>query len=75
MVYARTIDAPPNGKDWTAIQYLCLSDDRRLTREQTYLLVVAGARITSGSERGPVLVRTQGGHSLRANGAERHAQR
>ena len=56
MVYARTIDAPPNCRDCTAIQHLCLSDDRRLTREQTYLLVVAGTRITSGSEIGPVLI-------------------
>ena len=56
MVYARTIDAPPDCMDCTAIKYLCLSDGRRLTREQTFVLVVAGARITSGSEYGPALV-------------------
>ncbi len=60
MVYARTIDAPPDCMDCTAIKYVCLSDGRRLTREQTYLQVIAGARITSGSDNGPVLLAATG---------------
>jgi len=67
MVYVRTIDAPQDCKDCTAIRYLCLSDDRRLTREQTYTLVLAGLRITSGSEYGPVLLHAtrEGTHYVR----------
>ena len=56
MVYVKTIDAPPNCMDCTAIRNLCLSDNRRLTRDMVYTLVLTGSRITSGSEQGPVLI-------------------
>ena len=67
MAYARTIHAPPDCTDCTAIRYLCLSDGRRLTREQTFILAVAGARITSGSEYGPALLAAtrEGTHYVR----------
>lgn len=56
MAYVRTIDASPDCVDCTAIKHPCLSDGRRLSREQTYPYVVAGARITTGSDYGPVLL-------------------
>ncbi len=55
MVFVRTIDAPPVCPDCTAIQFLCLSNGERISREQAYWRAFAGSMIHSGSEGGPVL--------------------
>lgn len=55
MVHVVKIDAPVNCADCTGIQHLCLSDGRRLTRENMYWQVRSGEKVRSGSEAGPLL--------------------
>ncbi len=66
MVYVWRIDAPPppQCRDCTAIQPLCLSNGERLTREQAYARVRAGLLIHSGGEGGPRLIHVERGMTL-----------
>lgn len=56
MVFVRSVDAPQICPDCTGIGNLCLSDGRRLSREEAYWIVYAGNMIRSGSETGPKLL-------------------
>lgn len=55
MAHVVSIDAPEECQDCAEIRYLCISDGRRLSREEVHDAVRDGEAITSGSSAGPEL--------------------
>lgn len=55
MAHVVSIDAPEYCQDCAEIRSLCISDGRRLSREEAFDAVRKGETITSGSSAGPEL--------------------